>query len=220
MGRITLKQKTTPKSKGTPPRDSVQDRRAHYVDDARANRLALDEILEMLAKEPWKILRTPMHVKSLQKSACEVEENSIPWPTTYTVHRKIPKYWLMLWMVGLGGPWTAGLLEQVDKLDGQAVGKLIGLGTGVAPGRALNAVLRNNIILSRFYTKLESSLGGRLRNFPRDAIQDGVIDWTKVCVYTTSFCNDEVGRYCSLSHIYQTWTSQVRLVLAWRTSRF
>lgn len=207
------------KAAGSPAcKDSVSERRAQYNDEDRAHRKGSDEIGELLAKEPWKILRTLMYVKGLQKGtgeaqqhSDEAQDNHIPWPATYTVHRKIPKYWIMLWFASLGGIWAGPLLEEIDKRDGNAIGKLLELGTGVALGRALVAALRQKIVLSRFYSHLETMLGNRLRKFPRSAIENGHISWDKVSVYIANFFTDDKGRACNLRHRYFDLETVVRL---------
>lgn len=100
----------------------------------------------------------------------------------------------------------------IDKADGNAVRQLLEMGTGISPGRSLNVLLRNKIVLSRFYSKLEEMMGGRLKRFPRSAIQDGVIDWSVVGPYTTDFSNDDVGRICVIKHRYMGWQSTVRMI--------
>lgn len=200
-------------------RDSVTDRRAQYVDDARANKLALDEINKKLHDRPWTILGTLMYVKSLQQSKGdtttqqdEAEDNLIPWPTTYTVHRKIPKYWLMIWLTNICGVWSPALLERVDKADTNAIRKILELGTSVPTNKALHPALRSKVLLSRFYSRLEATLGHRLKNFPSHAINEsGHIDWSRVAAYSMEFADDDIGRKAIIRHRYNGWESQVRL---------
>jgi hypothetical protein len=200
--------------------DTVSERRAQYVDDARANTLARNEIVDMLDAQPWKILRTLMYVKGLKENtgngpstvADEVDDQSIPWPSTYATHRKIPKYWIMRWLASVSARWSTHVLEEVDKADTKNIRKLLEIGTGISEGRSLNPALRSKVLLARFYTKLEKELGGRLSNFPVDiAISDGVIDWSKVSVYTAEFVQDDRGIRAELAHRYRGWKATVRL---------
>lgn len=113
--------------------------------------------------------------------------NVEPWPSTYHIHKKVPKYWLGHWLAQGIKEWAdPELVNLVDDGDTAAVRKLVEFATGITQYHPLPSDLHNKLILSRWLSWQHRQLGTRLADVFENHVehQTGVVHWERFPDYS------------------------------------
>jgi hypothetical protein len=109
-----------------------------------------------------------------------------PWPATYHIHRKVPKYFWAQWLAAeVKAVAEPEVVLLIDSKDPQAIRALVEYGTGVGPEHVCPKQLRDKALLQKFLSWRHGQLGRRLEVvFQNHIDSSGSIAWQDFPVYS------------------------------------
>lgn len=187
-----------PAPAGVPDTVTERKRDAGAMDSAW--KMAKRELDQFLLDNPETLFPGLQHIKSLKGASLKMSAKRVkgqgilgipvnddePWPVTYHIMKKVPKYWLAHWIAAeIKDSADPSTINLVDDRDPDAIRKLFECATGIALYNSVPKELHNKIIMSRFFSWRHRELGYRLRSiFANHVGHDGAISWDNFPVYT------------------------------------
>lgn len=108
------------------------------------------------------------------------DDDTQPWPATYTQHRRVGKAWIAAWVLQQASGISAQALVAIDTADTEdGLRRLLEYGTGIKQGGPFPKPLLSKTICGRFYTARYKDLGKRFEKLVKDGALNlaGVVDY-------------------------------------------
>lgn len=195
---ISVMPKAPAAAAGAPDTVTERKRGAGAMDSAW--KMAKRELDQFLFDNLEALFPGLQHIKSLKGASLKMSAKRVkgqgilgtpvndeePWPSTYHVMKKVPKYWLAHWLAAeIKDTADPAVINLIDDMDGDAVRKLVEYGTGIGQYHSCPKELHSKLLMSRFFSWRHRELGLRLLDaFANHVDPDGKVNWERFPVYS------------------------------------